>query len=262
MLNIYDVRTIESAYNFLKDITGFSKQEIKDSYYDIAHEDFNIFYDEISNAIVEEDLNDIKIVCFHILGSLDDCAEIRRIGLRNLQYVLSEKTILRGLLEKEGIIFDIENHQLWYKNQKINLFRNNDISQTQNEVARRIYKDYCVNVFLANDVPQYYGDDVYKRPEFLKTLSDFLPAAKSINDYWKNHSKSYKLTMMLNPNQISNITFDLDYTEEMHSNDFYKWLIKNAIRRISTQTVKDDMILYIKNNSVIKPSQIIDYTEL
>lgn len=47
-------------------------------------------------------------MAFHVIGSLYGCRESKEKGLMNLQTVLSEKTILEKLLERAGVIFDIQ----------------------------------------------------------------------------------------------------------------------------------------------------------
>ena len=49
------------------------------------------------------------MVAYHVVGSIDDCAEIIKDGILNLQTVLSRDTSISRLLKNYGIIFDIHN---------------------------------------------------------------------------------------------------------------------------------------------------------
>lgn len=61
--------------------------------------DFEVFWNRNYDRIETIDISELKIMAFHILGSLDDCKEIKECGLMNLQMVLSRNTILSELLK-------------------------------------------------------------------------------------------------------------------------------------------------------------------
>ena len=59
------------------------------------------------------DISQLRILAFHVLGSLDCCEEIKKNGLWNLQMILSGDTILSRILKEHGIHFDITNKLLY-----------------------------------------------------------------------------------------------------------------------------------------------------
>ena len=75
--------------------------------------DFEVFWERNIDRIAKVNVHDIKVMAFHVLGSLDQCEEIKKNGLKNLQMVLSENTISR-LLKKAGIAFDIHEKTVSY----------------------------------------------------------------------------------------------------------------------------------------------------
>ena len=60
-------------------------------------------------------------------------------------------------------------------------------------IAHRVFYDYCVNGFLVNDNVFNYGTRIQERPEFLMSLSDLLPDAQKIEQYWETDRKSTRL---------------------------------------------------------------------
>ena len=60
-------------------------------------------------------------------------------------------------------------------------------------IAHRVFFDYCVNGFLVNDNVFNYGTRIHERPEFLMSLSDLLPDARKIEQYWETHAESYRV---------------------------------------------------------------------
>ena len=104
-------------------------------------------------------------MAFHVLGSLDECREIKANGLMNLQAVLSRDTTLKRLLDKVEITFDIPNKVVSCGGNSYDIdyekYRNHHflmgIDEKLNHIARRVYYDFCVNGFMVNDNVYNYG---------------------------------------------------------------------------------------------------------
>ncbi len=104
----FDLRTGDSAYSFLLDFFNMSREEYQKEFRIDCKEDIENFCKCNISKVKDISLEDIRIWGFHVLGSLDECKEIRSQGLKNLQKVLSEDTALRRMLKSYGISFDIE----------------------------------------------------------------------------------------------------------------------------------------------------------
>ena len=74
------------------------------------------------------------------------------------------------------------------------------IDKVLERISHRVFYDFCVNGFLANENVFNYGTRIEKRPEFLMTLSELLPNAKKIENYWIDHSKSYRINFYAKKN--------------------------------------------------------------
>ncbi|NCB25349.1 MAG: hypothetical protein EOM62_07745 [Bacteroidia bacterium] len=234
---------------------------------------WNRYFEQINGI----DISDCRIVAFHIVGSLDDCAEIKKNGLINLQKVLSENTILSRLLLANHVWFDIENRILHYEDKLININYDDycgrsDLNKTKKKIellAHRVYYDYCVNGFMSNDDVFGYGTGIHNRPEFLLRLVDLLPELKPLEDKWFQKSKSYKITFFANIEQLHRFNFELDNNEDppyegwsdlSDDQKIKKWMLSHAIERANGNLAES--FLYVKDDIDILPTQIISCQEI
>lgn len=110
----FNVTTPDAAYEFAKKFTGFTGHELINAYIIESDSDFDEFWERYHEGfeqlgINEISLNEISLVAYHVVGSIDECAEIINEGILNLQTVLSQDTSISRLLKNYGIIFDIHN---------------------------------------------------------------------------------------------------------------------------------------------------------
>ena len=260
----YDIRSRASAMVFLTSVTGYTKDEIISIWEEDAQQDIEIFWGYGQDAVLSEDYRDMNIICFHILGSLDECREIKENGLRNLRYVLAENTILNRLLNKAGIVFDIPQSRLVFGQKVWNIDYNLIKGQlffpeAQVEIARRINTDCCINAFLAHDNPCDYGDNICRRPEILKDLADLIPEAKSVEKFWRKKSTSYLVTALVHMDQIQLFSF-IDYLSPASDSEdvmVLKGMIKLAFDRYYGIGTDDGLIIYMKDDAIIRPEQIL-----
>ena len=204
-----------------------------------------------------------------MLGSLDDCGEVKKNGLRNLQYVLQADTIMRKLLKKAEIEFDVKNRTMICGGKFFNVdyeyYRNLRFKSPQDKqldsIAHRVYYDFCVNGFLLNDNVKSYGTDIHERPEFLHTLCDFTSKGRDIDLYWRNNSKSYVVTFYATIDQVHRFNFRLDERpgtfkyEEMQQ--IKQWMLSLAVDRAFDGLSEE--FLYVRDDEFIPPEQIISY---
>ena len=202
-------------------------------------------------------------MAFHILGALDECEEIKKNGLKNLQEVLSNDTLLKKKLSEAGIEFDIPRkimtcngtpYDIDFDKYKGKLCLSNFEENLKN-VARRVYYDFSINGFLCNDNVYRYGTKIHKRPEFIIHLRNLFMRAKGLEEYWESHSKSYRIDFYATIGQIKRLTFALDETKNPPFYDWgdlnvdmkiKKWMLSYAIDRANNKL--SEVFIYIKNN--------------
>lgn len=273
----FDLRTCDAAYYFVLDFMGMTPDEYITERIINCENDFETFWSRNIERIKSVDISGLRLMAFHVVGSLDECREIKENGLMNLQSVLSKETILKKLLEKAGVAFDIPNklvscngntYDIDYEKYKGHHFLVG-MDKKLNRVAHRVYYDFCVNGFMANDNVFNYGTNIHERPEFLMTLGELFPQAEKVESFWGAKSKSYRVDSYATVDQVHRFNFELDeyrnppYEEWFDLNDdmkLKKWMLSHAIDR-----AHDDLgmtILYIKDDVIIPANQIIDISEL
>lgn len=260
MIVEFDIRTPDSARKFISEFTGMTEQE-----YDIEIvnniDRFELLWNKLFEQIQAIDISDLKIIAFHIVGSLDECKEIEENGLMDLRKVLANNTVLGKELKKIGVKVDIENKVVSCNDK--NYMLNEESSGKLFLVSNRLLNDYCVNGFLCNDNIFSYGDDIYKRPEFLKNISELFPEIQTLEKFWKRKSKSYKMNFYAILNQISEVIFDIWNADDSLSDDMKikKSLLWYALNR-ALDNFGTEKFLYIKNDISIPSKQIIKIDEL
>jgi len=273
----YDLRTDKSAYDFILDLLNMtSDQYIVDLHIESGN-DFETFWKRNFLRIKSADISNLKIMAFHVLGSLDDCKEIRQNGLMNLQEVLSRDTILSRLLKEQGIVFDIPMKVVSSGSKTYDIdydhYRNkhclSGIDEALKSVAHRVYYDYCVNGFMLNDNVYNYGTQIHVRPEFLMTLAELFSEAVDVEHHWQKIAKSYRIDFYAMVNQIHRFNFELDEEKDPPYEDWLelddemkikKWMLSNAIHRSGLNL--SDQYLYVRDDMIIPPQQIISYSEI
>lgn len=269
----FDLRTPNSAYDFLLTFFNMSGQEYIEELIINSDNEFDKFWDRNATRVNDISLDNIRVWGFHVVGSIDQCREIRSHGLKNLQKVLSEDTQLYQMLKSYGVHFGIQNHLLIYKNEKYNIdyewYRHNDYSKPPEKylkpIAQRVYYDYCVNGFMMNDDVFSYGTNIHKRPEFMMKLSGAFPSLKKMEDEWAERSKSYKVNFYSTIDQIYRSNFDLNETQEELTDDeieqIKRWMVSQAIDRANSDLFSV-VLLYIKDEIDIPPEQITSCEEI
>ena len=107
MIVEFDIRTPDSARTFISEFTGMTEQE-----YDIEIvnniDRFELLWNKLFEQVQAIDISDLRIMAFHIVGSLEECKEIEENGLMDLRKVLSSNTVLSKELKKAGVRVDIK----------------------------------------------------------------------------------------------------------------------------------------------------------
>lgn len=273
----FDLRTCDAAYYFVLDFMGMTPDEYITERIINCENDFETFWCRNIERIKSVDISGLRLMAFHVVGSLDECREIKDNGLMNLQSVLSKETILKKFLEKAGVTFDIPNklvkcngntYDIDYEKYKGHHFLTG-IDEKLDRVAHRVYYDFCVNGFMANDNVFNYGTNIHERPEFLMTLGELFPQAEKVESYWRSKAKSYRVDFFATVDQVHRFNFELDeyrdppyegWDELDDEMKLKKWVLSHAIDR-----AHDDLgmtILYIKDDVTIPTNQITSISEL
>ena len=256
----FDIRTPDSARKFISELTGMTEQEYNVEIIDNIDR-FELLWDKLFERIQTIDISDLRIMAFHIVGSLDECKEIEKNGLMNLRKVLSNNTFLGKELKKVGVKVDIENKVVSCNDKSYML--SGKSSGKLFLVSNRLLNDYCVNGFLCNDDVFSYGDDICKRPEFLKNISELFPEIHTLEEFWKRKSKSYRINFYATLNQISKGIFDICNADDSLSDDMKikKSLLWYALNR-ALDNFGTEKFIYIKPDLSIPSEQIISIDEL
>jgi hypothetical protein len=238
---------------------------------------FERFWERNIDRISDVDISDLRIIAFHVVGALDECKEIRENGLMNLQEVLKRDTVISRTLGHYGIFFDIENRILHCNGEKYDIdyekYRSrhflSGLDEKLDRIAHRVYYDYCVNGFLLNDDVLDYGTSIHERPEFFMTLVELSPEAERLDEYWRNHSKSFVVNFYATVEQIHRFNFELDEWRDPPYEDWNelddemklkKWMLSHAIDRANNDLGMQ--FLYIRDDVIIPPTQIESIEEM
>ena len=263
----FDISTPDSAYFFLLDIVGFSSEELIMEYRVECDSDLDLFWERNKHRIEGIDINDVHFLAFHVTGSLDECSEIKKIGIRNLQYVLSHNTMLSKLLSQNGIHFDIEKRVMFIDDKQYNVdydyyrnYRRGTPTEKELEsIAHRIYYDFCVDGFFANDRIESYGTRIHERPEFITTLINLSPKAARLDAFWTAKSTPYKVVFYATADQIHKFTFDIEKNNDPYTlseqESIKKWMLINAVDRAFDPY--GELYIYIRDDMYIPPEQIV-----
>ena len=264
---IFDITSSAAAYSFLLDTLGLQPGELIMEYLVECGKDVDLFWERNRHRLDKLNLKDVHFVAFHVTGSLDDCQEIKKTGIRNLQYVLSHNTMLSRLLKRGDITFDIENRIMCVNGRTFDIdyehYRGRCLFTPEEKhldaIAHRIYYDFCVDGFWVNDDIEGYGTDIHERPEFISKLIKMSPKAKRLDAFWRSKSKPYKIIFYATLEQIHKFTFGLEknydpYTEN-EQETIKKWMLRMALDQAFDPG--GEHYIYIRDNEYIPSEQII-----
>lgn len=110
----FDLRTCDAAYYFVLKFMDMTPDKFITELVINCDDNFETFWNRNIEHIRSVNISGLKIMAFHVAGSLDCCQEIKTNGLLNLQKVLSAETTLKQLLERYGVTFDIQNKTVAY----------------------------------------------------------------------------------------------------------------------------------------------------
>lgn len=267
---MYDITNPDVAFEWIQSVLEIDGENFVEEYIINCGNDFDKFFDKNMNKIEAIDINKLEIVVIHVTSNNDNCAEIKKNGMKNLKRVLSEKTELSDFLFNQGIEFDIINKKMYvdkveydinYKENKQceNLTK---LEKGLDKIAHKIYHDYQINGFFFNKDIYDYGTGIHKHPEFLVTLSDFNEKTISLDDKWDDFNQGYVVKYKAFVGEFAYYTFynsTNDYLDDYH-NSWIKlkyWLLSHAVSS-SFSEISSQIFAYMKPQREILPERILE----
>lgn len=265
----YDITNPDASYNWIHSVLNIKKGSIISDYVLECNNDFDTFFERHFSEVESIDINQLEMVVFHVTTNGDECAEIKKNGLRDLKKVLQEKTELSTFLLERGIQFDIPSKMMYVKGEAFDIdytkYKHWDRETKQEEalhkIGHKVFYDFQVNGFLfCRDIYDY--GTIHRAPEFLFTLSGLGKEVSKVDDEWEAISKPYVIKYKAKITDFEYYTFyenQEEYLKDYHN----KWigLKKQLLQRAVNSTFSDlylDIYAYMKPGRIIEPERIID----
>lgn len=266
----YDITNPDASYYWLHESLHIKKHEFIENYVIECHNDFDTFYEKYHSIIDNIDIENLEIVAFQVTSSSNECADIKKYGLHNLQWILSNDTDLNRFLKENDIIFDIKSKLMYigdicydvdyekYKNLDVISKRNDQL----HKIAHKLYYDFQINAFLfCKDIYDY--SSIHEAPEFFYTLSCLNEATNGIDIKWKDICKPYVIKFKSKLKDLAYFTFygnEREYINDKLDNwsELRRILISRAVESAFSDSASK-IFAYMKPNTVIAPENIIKY---
>lgn len=266
----YDITNPDVSYYWLHKALQIKRSEFIETYILECHNDFDTFFKKYRSIIDKIDIENLEIVAFQVTSSSNDCADIKKYGLHNLQWILSNDTNLNRFLKKNNICFDIESKLMYIGDIAYDVdyekYEDLDVISKRNEqlykIAHKIYYDFQINAFLfCKDIYDY--STIHEAPEFLYTLSSLNETTKGIDIKWKDMCKPYVVKFRSKIKDFAYFTFygdEKEYNKDRQDNwsKLRRILISRAVESAFCDSASQ-IFAYMKPNTVIAPEKIIEY---
>ena len=272
----FDITSKDNALEFLVNILGVSKSEIMEFVEKVPNSYCIHDFLEAKNIdLKSRSLQNLELIAFHITTNSNECQEIQKYGLLNLQQVLTMDTQLHQYLNQLKIIFDIPLKKLWIDKTPVNIeYKYNIEGKTKkteklNKIARKIYSDYQINGFFSIEHEKAYGGNVHERPEILDNLKCIFKNGNEIENTWITKTKAYLVKFKAPLYSFAWYNF---YDKEFcYEEDFVEQVgIKNKLIELAFSVIKDfyihnsspEIICYLKGAATIPLFDIIEIKEI
>lgn len=269
MQRYYDITNPDAAYEWLYSVLDMKRGDFISDYVLESRNDFDTFFVRHLKEAERLDIDQLEFVAIHVTTNGDDCAEIKKNGLKDLQKLLQEETELSMFLKKRGIWFDIPSKIMHIDDKNFDIdykkYTNWDRMIKQVDalysIGRKIFYDHQVNGFLFSKDVYDYGT-IHEAPEFLLTLSEFDRDTVGINDEWAAASKPYVIKYRAKITEFEYYTFyegQEDYLQDYHNGwiGLKKTLFQKAARGAFSE-LSSDVYAYMKPERIIEPARIIE----
>lgn len=260
---VYDIRTSKNALSTLVNFTGVIPpiwekymSQRKDYYYE---EDF---VEAVINqhGSFPQNYENWIFIYFHITTSANNCASIIKHGILDLpNSYLCEDSELRCFLERKGIVIDIDNCTLSYKNKVFDISyhpyapRCDTVSRACWAVGRKFYYDYTTCGFLSVWERSPYGGYVHCRPEILSDIDTLL--GLTLSQEWHLQHKAYEVVAAV---PGTDIVYDGD-DERSPKEKVLNYLTKAYLTAYGSPS---EEVLLLKNHIQVPANRIVEINPL
>lgn len=263
----YDITTPDAAYYWIYDTLQISQGKLLEIYLLKCNKDINLFCEMYAEKIEKMDIENIEIIAFQVTSNSDNCESVKKYGIRNLQWILSNDTELNKLLQRNGIFFNVEQKIMCINGKKYdidyNKYRDGSVGRKEKleSIAHKIFYDFQINAFLfCKDIADY--SVIYRMPEFLFTLAQFSKEAKLVEDIWTEQNETYIVKYKARMEEFAWFTFygnEMEFCDDRNKN--YQHL-KNKLVALAIDgmhgELPDDVFAYMKQDTVILPENILE----
>jgi hypothetical protein len=270
MDSYYDITNPNVSYDWIHTVLDIKKGNLFSNYVIECNNDFHTFFTKHLSEIERIDINQLELVGIHVTTNGDNCAEIRKNGLRDLKKVIREKTELSAFLSNRGVRFDIPAKIMYVKGEAFDidyekyedLDRANRREEALHKIGHKIYYDFQVNgFFFCQDINKY--GTIHQAPEFLLTLSGFGREVDGIDSEWEQLSQPYVIKFKARVTDFEYFTFYgclEDYLQDSHNNwiELKRWLLQNAVSSAFSD-LSSEIFAYVKQGRIIEPDKILEY---
>lgn len=264
----YDITTPDAAYNWIYDSLQINQGMLLESYLLKCNRDIDLFCDMYAKQIEKMDIGNLEIVAFQVTSNSDKCESVKKYGIRNLQWVLSNDTEMNKLLKKYGISFNLEQKLMYIDGKKYNIaynkYKGKFLIGEEDElgsIAHKVFYDFQINAFLfCKDIAEYSVN--CRTPEFLFTLAQLSRKTKLIEDIWAEQNDTYVVKYKAKIKDYAWFTFYNN--EEVFYDDQIKdyQCLKNKLVELAIDgmygELPEDVFAYMNQNTTILPKNILE----
>lgn len=263
----YDITTPDTAYNWIYDTLQINQGMFLESYLLKCNKDIDLFCKMYAKKIEKLDIENLEIVAFQVTSNSDNCESVKKHGIRNLQWVLSNDTEMNKLIQKNGISFDLEQKAMYIDSKKYDVdydkYKGKFLIEGDEleSIAHKLFYDFQINAFLfCKDIGKY--SVIYNTPEFLYTLAQFSQKARLIEDIWKEQSDTYVVKYKAKIDDFAWFTF-YDKEESFYDDQIKNyWCLKNKLIMLAIDgmngELSENVFAYMNQNTVILPQNILE----
>lgn len=264
---IFDITTKESAMQTLCQFTGISENKIIsfleknthiNQYGSVDTMDVSAekLLHENGTSFETLDVQSLNLKVIHYTSNNDNCATIRKLGLGDLQFALTEDTPLKRFLEKNNIVINPATCTLVYNGEQHDItYRTEGFDRpSTHKIAHKIYFDNQLNGFFRNSNIERYGARVNKRPEFLYNIDDCFKL--NLSYAWEKECTAYRITYLAPVSDFALFTFyDTNRCVDFDEQVVAERLIQKALGVVSLLDY-DKIFAYMKPRTIVTPNQI------
>lgn len=269
MEKYFDITNPDASYDWIHEVLHLKQGELIKKYCIDCYNDFELFYEMFLPEINSIDIENMSIIAFQVTSNNNECAEIKKNGLHNLQWVLNNDTSLNSFLHQKGIDFNVKERIMYigtngYDVNYDNYIESNCVSIKKDcaeKIGHKLYYDYQINAFLfCEDINSY--STIHKAPEFLLTLSSFNKNTQGVDYQWEKITKPYVVKFKSKLKNFAYFTFyNWEYEYILDSQNDWIELRKNLLLKAIKSAFSDsvsEIIAYMKPETIISPDDILE----